>query len=168
MSARRQGQILKKAEFDSRLPYYWLLMSSLVIISSVVGIPLLLFWWLGLGLYIHRRQFRVLEAELTGATLQALGGRIEISCDPLAVQKVWVASMTEDDSDEDGQVPFPVASDFWPHGEVTRAFDVFNEDRGTAKRSVFIIDGEGIIRWSNVYTDSIPASGELLHEIENL
>lgn len=93
---------------------------------------------------------------------------IEISCDPLAVQKVWVASMTEDDSDEDGQVPFPVASDFWPHGEVTKAFDVFNEDRGTAKRSVFIIDGEGIIRWSNVYTDSIPASGELLHEIENL
>lgn len=92
---------------------------------------------------------------------------IEISCDPLPVQRAWVASMKDDEnSDEDGEVPFPVASDFWPHGEVTKSFDVFNDERGNAKRSVFIIDGEGMIRWSNVYTDSIPASGELLHEIE--
>ncbi len=93
---------------------------------------------------------------------------IEISADSVPVQKAWAASMKEDGSDEDGQVPFPIASDFWPHGEVIKAFDVFNEDTGKAKRSVFIIDGEGVIRWSNVYTDSIPASGELLHEIENL
>ena len=93
---------------------------------------------------------------------------IEISADPTPVQKAWVSSMKEGDSDEDGEVPFPVASDFWPHGEVIKAFGVFNEDSGKAKRSVFIIDGEGVIRWSNVYTDSIPASGELLHEIEKL
>ncbi len=100
---------------------------------------------------------------------QALNTEIvEISCNTLPVQKAWVASMTEDDDEEEGHVPFPVASDFWPHGEVTKAFDVFNEERGNAKRSVFIIDGEGTIRWSNVYTDSIPASGELLHEIERL
>lgn len=93
---------------------------------------------------------------------------IEISADPTPVQKAWVSSMKEGDSDEDGEVPFPVASDFWPHGEVIKAFGVFNEDSGKAKRSVFIIDGEGVIRWSNVYTDSIPASGELLHELEKL
>jgi len=91
---------------------------------------------------------------------------IEISCDSVAVQKAWVTSL-----DEDGGftgVPFPVASDFWPHGEVSRAYGVFNEERGVSRRAVFIIDTEGIIRWSNVYTDSIPASGELLHEIEQL
>ena len=100
---------------------------------------------------------------------QALNTEIvEISCNALPVQKAWVASMGDDDSGEEGQVPFPVASDFWPHGEVAKAFDVFNDERGGAKRSVFIIDGEGMIRWSNVYTDSIPASGELLHEIEKL
>ena len=93
---------------------------------------------------------------------------IEISADPAHVQKAWAASMREDGSDEDGHVPFPIASDFWPHGEVIKAFDVFNETTGKAKRSVFIIDNEGMIRWSNVYTDSIPASGELLHEIENI
>ncbi len=91
---------------------------------------------------------------------------IEISCDSLAVQKAWVDSM-DDEAGLDG-VPFPVASDFWPHGEVTRSYDVFNEERGTARRSVFIIDREGVIRWSHVYTDSFPASGELLYEIEQL
>ncbi len=93
---------------------------------------------------------------------------IEISCNTLPVQKAWVASMNDGDDDEDGHVPFPVASDFWPHGEVSKAYDVFNEERGGAKRSVFIIDGSGMIRWSNVYTDSIPAPGELLYEIEKL
>ena len=91
---------------------------------------------------------------------------IEISCDSLAVQKAWVESLNEEDGFEG--VPFPVASDFWPHGEVSRAYDVFNDERGNSRRSVFIIDAEGMIRWSNVYTDSIPASGELLHEIEQL
>ena len=98
---------------------------------------------------------------------QAAGAEIiEISCDSLAVQKAWTASMNDDDL-PDG-VPFPVASDFWPHGEVSRAYDVFNDERGNSRRSVFIIDAEGIIRWSNIYTDSIPASGEILHEIEQL
>ena len=52
---------------------------------------------------------------------------IEISADPVPVQKAWAESMKEDGSDEAGQVPFPIASDFWPHGEVIKAFDVFND-----------------------------------------
>ena len=108
------------------------------------------------------RGFRAHYEKFEAANTQV----IEISCDSLAVQKAWVESMSGDD-DERG-VPFPVASDFWPHGEVSRAYDVFNDDRGNSRRSVFIIDAEGMIRWSNVYTDSIPASGELLYEIERL
>ena len=57
---------------------------------------------------------------------------------------------------------------FVPASQVSQAYDVFNEERGNSRRSVFIIDTEGMIRWSNVYTDSLPASGELLHEIEQL
>ena len=98
---------------------------------------------------------------------QAAGAEIiEISCDALGVQKAWAESMNDDDL-PDG-IPFPVASDFWPHGEVTKSYGVFNDERGNSRRSVFIIDAEGMIRWSNVYTDSIPASGEILHEIEQL
>ena len=91
---------------------------------------------------------------------------IEISCDSVAVQKAWVESMGEHEGVEG--VPFHVASDFWPHGAVTKAYGVFNEDRGNSRRSVFIIDSDGIIYWSNLYTESIPAAGELLHEIEKL
>ena len=91
---------------------------------------------------------------------------VEISCDSVPVQVAWIKSMGEH-VDYDG-VPFPVASDFWPHGEVSRLYDVFNEQRGNSRRSIFIIDGEGVIRWSNVYTDSIPGSEELLQEIGKL
>ncbi len=33
-----------------------------------------------------------------------------------------------------------VLSDFWPHGEVSRKFGVFNEERGMSVRSLFVID----------------------------
>ena len=39
-------------------------------------------------------------------------------------------------------------SDFWPHGDVSRAYGVFNEERGMAIRGSFLIDREGILRWS--------------------
>ena len=39
-------------------------------------------------------------------------------------------------------------SDFWPHGEVSRAYGVFNEERGMAIRGTFLIDQAGIVRWS--------------------
>ena len=111
------------------------------------------------------RGFRANIADFEAANTQV----IEISCDSAAVQKAWADSIGRDADDEgDPGVPFPVASDFWPHGEVTKSYDVFNDERGNARRSVFIIDPEGMIRWSNVYTESIPASGELLFEIEKL
>ena len=37
-------------------------------------------------------------------------------------------------------------SDFWPHGEVSRAYGVFLEERGMATRGTFVIDREGIIQ----------------------
>jgi peroxiredoxin (alkyl hydroperoxide reductase subunit C) len=40
---------------------------------------------------------------------------------------------------------FPVLSDFWPHGAVSRAYGVFNEDLGAAMRGSFVIDKQGIV-----------------------
>ena len=40
---------------------------------------------------------------------------------------------------------FPVLSDFWPHGAVARAYDVFNEQLGCANRATFVIDKQGKI-----------------------
>ncbi len=46
--------------------------------------------------------------------------------------------------------PFPLLSDFWPHGAVARAYDVFFERAGMALRGTFLIDADGIIRFAEV------------------
>ena len=62
-----------------------------------------------------------------------------ISCDPVYALRAF--------ADADG-LNFPLLSDFWPHGAVASAYDVFNEAKGSARRSSYIIDREGLIRWS--------------------
>ena len=66
--------ILQRAEFDARLPSYWLLLSAIGIAATIIGIPFLLIWLLGLGQYIHRRQYESLEAELTDRSLNIRRG----------------------------------------------------------------------------------------------
>ncbi|MBP0451765.1 MULTISPECIES: peroxiredoxin [unclassified Kitasatospora] len=45
---------------------------------------------------------------------------------------------------------FPLLSDFWPHGEVARAYGVLDEQKGCAVRGTFVIDKAGTVRWSVV------------------
>ncbi|MER0245013.1 peroxiredoxin [Streptomyces sp. HSW2009] len=45
---------------------------------------------------------------------------------------------------------FPLLSDFWPHGEVSRAYGVFDEEKGCAVRGTFVIDKSGVVRWTVV------------------
>ncbi|MBM9621781.1 peroxiredoxin [Streptomyces zhihengii] len=45
---------------------------------------------------------------------------------------------------------YPLLSDFWPHGEVSSAYGVFDEEKGCAVRGTFIIDKEGVVRWTVV------------------
>lgn len=68
-----------------------------------------------------------------------------------------------------GGIPFPLLSDYWPHGAVGKAYGVFNEERGMDKRAAFIVDGQGVIRWSRVYEPgTIPESKDLLAELKKL
>ena len=66
---------------------------------------------------------------------------LAISCDHMFSQRAW--------ADRDGYF-FPLLSDFWPHGEVARAYGVFSEKAGAAVRGTFLIDREGVVRWSLV------------------
>ncbi len=59
---------------------------------------------------------------------------LAVSCDSTAVHKKW--------ADEQGYA-FPLLADFWPHGDVARAYGVFQEDFGIALRGTFIIDKQG-------------------------
>ena len=45
---------------------------------------------------------------------------------------------------------FPLLSDFWPHGEVAKAYGVFNDARGMAVRGTFLVDKAGIVRFAEV------------------
>ncbi|KAB7744687.1 redoxin domain-containing protein [Nostocoides sp. F2B08] len=64
---------------------------------------------------------------------------LAISCDPVFSLRGW--------ADLEAYF-FPLLSDFWPHGEVSRAYGVFHEAGGNATRGTFLIDTDGVIRWT--------------------
>ena len=41
-------------------------------------------------------------------------------------------------------------SDFWPHGAVSQAYGVFNDDAGFSNRGTFVVDRSGIIRFAEM------------------
>lgn len=51
---------------------------------------------------------------------------------------------------EQEKLTYPLLSDFWPHGEVAKAYGVFEENLGAATRGTFIVDKEGVLRWKVV------------------
>jgi peroxiredoxin len=45
---------------------------------------------------------------------------------------------------------FPMLSDHWPHGAVTKQYGVLNEELGAGYRGTFIIDKGGVVRYTVV------------------
>jgi peroxiredoxin (alkyl hydroperoxide reductase subunit C) len=45
---------------------------------------------------------------------------------------------------------FPLLSDFWPHGAVAQAYGAFNETTGFANRGTFLVDVQGIVRFTEM------------------
>jgi peroxiredoxin len=66
---------------------------------------------------------------------------LAVSCDPVYALRAWA---------EDQGFSFPLLSDFWPHGAVASAYGVFDAERGMAIRGSFLVDTEGVVRWSVV------------------
>ncbi len=64
---------------------------------------------------------------------------LAISCDPVYALRAF--------SDSDG-LNFALVSDFWPHGDVARAYGVFDERAGCPERSSYVVDKEGRLTWS--------------------
>lgn len=64
---------------------------------------------------------------------------------------------------------FPLLSDFEPKGEVARRYGVYREREGTAARALFVIDGEGVIRWSYLSPTGVnPGADGILEALESL
>ena len=73
----------------------------------------------------------------------------------------------------DRKLHFPLLADFEPKGAVARAYGVYRDSDGTTERALFVIDADGIIRWSyispvgvNPGADGILAALEALHAQE--
>ena len=78
--------------------------------------------------------------ETVHADLAARGvALLAISVDSLYAQRVF--------AEREG-FTFPMLADFWPHAAVASAYGVLHEDAGVARRGTFLIDIEGIVRWT--------------------
>jgi len=64
---------------------------------------------------------------------------------------------------------FSLLSDFEPKGEVARRYGVYRPGDGTSERALFVLDGEGIIRWSHVSPVGVnPGADGILEALEQL
>ncbi|HEY0466708.1 MAG TPA: redoxin domain-containing protein [Polyangiaceae bacterium] len=48
----------------------------------------------------------------------------------------------------DRKLHFPLLADFEPKGAVARQYGVYRESEGLTERALFVIDAEGVVRWS--------------------
>lgn len=64
---------------------------------------------------------------------------------------------------------FPLLSDFQPKGETARAYGVFRDHEGISERALFVIDEQGIIRWSYLSPIGVnPGADGILAALEEL
>ena len=72
---------------------------------------------------------------------------------------------------KDRKLHFPLLADFEPKGAVAKAYGVYRHHEGVTERALFVIDEQGIIRWSYISPIGVNpgADGVLtaLEEMEN-
>ena len=75
---------------------------------------------------------------------------LAVSCDTRHAQAQWA---------EQQGFAFPILSDFWPHGEVAKAYGVFNDQLGCANRGSFVIDKNGAVSKTGNSGSDLPDAG---------
>jgi peroxiredoxin len=94
-------------------------------------------------------EFRRFNAELIG----------------ISVDGVWCHAAFA----QDRKLHFPLLADFEPKGAVAKMYGVYRGHDGTSERALFVLDAEGIIRWSYVSPVGInPGADGILTALEAL
>jgi peroxiredoxin len=94
-------------------------------------------------------EFRKLNAELLG----------------LSVDGVWCHIAFA----KDRKLHFPLLADFEPKGAVAKAYGAYRQHDGTAERALFVIDEQGMIRWSYLSPIGVnPGADGVLAALEEL
>jgi peroxiredoxin len=96
-----------------------------------------------------REQFEGLNAVLLG----------------ISVDGIWCHLAFE----KDRGLHLTLLSDFEPKGEVARQYGVYRSEDGTSERALFVIDGEGVIRYSYVSPVGVnPGANGILKSLQTI
>jgi peroxiredoxin len=64
---------------------------------------------------------------------------------------------------------FPLLADFEPKGDVARQYGVYRQHDGTSERALFVLDEDGVVRWSYVSPIGVnPGADGILEALESL
>ena len=94
-------------------------------------------------------EFRRFDAELVGISVDGIWSHVAFA--------------------KDRNLHFPLLADFEPKGEVAQAYQVYRAGEGTSERALYVIDADGIVRWSFVSPYGInPGADGILRALEDL
>jgi len=104
------------------------------------------------------KQMQSLESnkeEFADLGVEAVG----ISVDSNATKKAWAKELDIEDT--------KLLADFWPHGDVAKMLGIFDEDKGTSKRTNVLIARNKEILWMKIYEMStLPQLDEITEFIK--
>jgi peroxiredoxin len=99
---------------------------------------------------VEREKFTARQAEV-----------VAVSVDHIMNATAWEREI--------GPFDFPMCSDFWPHGQVSREYGVLRQAdpfAGASERAIFVIDKVGKIAFSKIYpVDQFPDLDETLEAL---
>jgi len=131
---------------------------QLVRLSDHRGRPVVLVfypldWSPGCSQQLDLYQLELAEFRARGTELLA------ISVDSVYSHGAWAAMRG---------ISFPLLADFHPKGEVVRRYSVWREQDGYSDRALYVVDGDGVIRYSTVSPrlDFVPDLDELLQAVD--
>jgi peroxiredoxin len=94
-------------------------------------------------------EFRRFNAELVGISVDGIWSHLAFA--------------------KDRNLHFPLLADFEPKGEVARAYGVYRAKEGTSERALYVIDDDGVVRWSYVSPVGVnPGADGILRALESL
>ena len=102
---------------------------------------------------VEREKFAARNAEVVG-----------ISVDSIMNTTAWEREI--------GPFDYPLCSDFWPHGDVSRKYGVLRADQpftGASERAIFVVGKHGKIEFSKIYpVNQVPDLQETLAVLSRL
>jgi peroxiredoxin len=92
-------------------------------------------------------------------------GRFHAELLGISVDGVWSHAAFA----QDRKLHFPLLADFEPKGAVAKRYGVYRRPDGTSERALFVLDAQGMIRWSYVSPVGInPGADGILTALEGL